>query len=295
MTGANRLLIGFMWPLIVELYWFKTRNRELVLEPRRSVELVYLSLATLYSFVIPLKGTISLLDTVVLIAIFVAYAWRIAQGGVDEVEVEGPAAAIAKLRPPVRRTAAIAMFLYSATIILAAAEPFAESLIATGRELGVDEFILVQWLAPFASEAPEASIACVLTLRGDAQAGMGAMVSSKINQWTLLIGTMAIAYGASAGSPVAIPLNDRQQGEIMLTAAQSLFAVAVLSNLRLSLGEAAALFVLFTTQLALPIPWVHTLFSWLYLVLGVAVILVHRKRMVGFLRGGLFPGAEARG
>ncbi len=294
MTGANRLLIGFGWPLIVVLYWYKTRKRELVLEPVRSIELVYLTLATVYSFVIPLKGTISLLDTVVLVGIFVAYLMRVLRTGVTEADIEeGPAAVIAGFRPALRRGAAIAMFLYAAAVILLAAEPFAESLIATGIQFGIDEFILVQWLAPLASEAPEASIACVLTLRGDAQAGMGAMVSSKINQWTLLIGTMAIAYSASSGEAASIVLNSRQQGEIFLTAAQSLFGVAVLANLRLSLGEAAAMFLLFAAQLAFPIEWVRDLFAWLYLALGVILIAVNRRSMLTFMRSGLFRGSPA--
>jgi len=52
----------------------------------RSVELVFLSLATVYSFVIPLKGTISLLDFVVLVAIFAGYVYRISQAEPHEPE-----------------------------------------------------------------------------------------------------------------------------------------------------------------------------------------------------------------
>ena len=47
---------------------------------------------------------------------------------------------------------------------LAAAEPFAEGLVQTGETLGIDEFLLVQWLAPLASEAPEFLVAALLTL-----------------------------------------------------------------------------------------------------------------------------------
>ena len=35
--------------------------------------------------------------------------------------------------------------------ILASAEPFSEGLVETGKRWGVDEFLLVQWLAPLAS------------------------------------------------------------------------------------------------------------------------------------------------
>ena len=67
---------------------------------------------------------------------------------------------------------------------------------------------------------------------------LGTLVSSKINQWTLLV--------------AMLPLDDRQREEILLTAAQSLFAVSLLLDLRLSLIGAATLFGLFVTQMLLP-------------------------------------------
>ena len=128
--------------------------------------------------------------------------------------------------------------MFSAIVILASAEPFAEALVHLGRGHGIDEFLLVQWLAPLASEAPEIVIACILTMKGDAQAGMGAMVSSKVNQWTLLVGTLPLVYSVALGQPGALHLDDRQVEEILLTATQSLFGLAVLCNMRLSLFEA---------------------------------------------------------
>ncbi|MGH7409662.1 MAG: sodium:calcium antiporter, partial [Candidatus Methylomirabilis sp.] len=58
MTGANRLLIGLGWAVVVVTYWLKTRHRQIILDRSHSNELFYLSLATVYSFVIPLKGTL---------------------------------------------------------------------------------------------------------------------------------------------------------------------------------------------------------------------------------------------
>jgi cation:H+ antiporter len=40
---------------------------------------IYLALATLYSLTLPLKRTVNLADTVVLVAIFVAYSLRVAK------------------------------------------------------------------------------------------------------------------------------------------------------------------------------------------------------------------------
>jgi cation:H+ antiporter len=287
MTGANRLLIGIAWPLIVLLYWLRTRRRVLVLPADRAVELVFLSAATLYSFVIPFKGTISLLDMVVLVALFVGYVWRIAQAEAEEPELVGPALALSTLEPWVRRTFVVVLFIFSAAVILASAEPFAEALVHLGRQRGIDEFLLVQWLAPLASEAPEIVIACILTSKGNAQAGMGAMVSSKVNQWTLLVGTLPLVYSMSLGGPGALHLDDRQIEEILLTSAQSLFAVAVLANLRLSLFEAGTLFVLFVTQLFFPSQTVRYGFAVMYLALGMATLVRNRRALGRFLRAGL--------
>jgi cation:H+ antiporter len=296
MTGANRLLIGIAWPLIVLLYWMRRRRTELKLPAPRAVELVFLTLATIYSFVIPLKGTISLLDTVVLVGMFAAYMRRIAQAGAEEPDLVGPALALAAFRPAVRRASIAGIFLFSAAVILGSAEPFAEALIAVGRRNGVDEFLLVQWLAPLASEAPEVVIACILTLKGDAQAGMGAMVSAKVNQWTLLVGTLPLVYSAGLLGPGALHLDSRQVEEILLTAAQSLFAVAVLCNLRLSIFEASVLFVLFASQLLIPNQTVRYGFALIYGALAIATLVRKRKELSRFFHAGLrAPLGRARG
>ncbi|MFN8558243.1 MAG: hypothetical protein U0531_13175 [Dehalococcoidia bacterium] len=68
-----------------------------------------------------------------------------------------------------------------------------------------------------------------------ASAGMAALISSKVNQWTLLIGGLPIAYALSRGGFTALPLDARQVEEVFLTAAQSLFAIAVLLSLSITL------------------------------------------------------------
>ncbi len=287
MTGANRLLIGIAWPLIVVLFWMRSGRREVVLPAERAVELVFLTLATAYSFVIPLKGTISLLDMVVLVGLFVGYMWSIAGAAASEPDLVGPALVLAALRPPVRRAAVAGLFLFSAAVIVSSAEPFAEALVRLGRHRGIDEFLLVQWLAPLASEAPEVVIACILTLKGDAQAGMGAMVSSKVNQWTLLVGTLPLVYSVALGRVGALHLDSRQTEEILLTAAQSLFGIAVLCNLRLSLFEGVVLLVLFISQLLSSDPTVRYGFAMVYVGLGVALLMRKRSDFVRMLRTGL--------
>jgi cation:H+ antiporter len=287
MTGANRLLIGIAWPVIIFLNWWKSGSHQLTLPKERAVELAFLSMATVYSFVLPLKGTISLFDTLVFVGLFVGYVWRISHAAARDPEMVGPALALAALRPALRRSLVVLFFVFSAGLILASAEPFAEALVHLGRGHGIDEFLLVQWLAPLASEAPELIIACILTMKGDGQAGMGAMVSSKVNQWTLLIGTLPLVYSVSLGRVGALHLDPRQTEEILLTAAQSLFGVAVLCNLSLSLGEAAVLLVLFGVQLLFPDPTVRYGFAFVYVTLATAMLLSKRRDVARLFRSGL--------
>ena len=69
--------------------------------------------------------------------------------------------------------------------------------------MGISEFFLVQWLAPLASEAPELLVAGLYAYRLNTNAGLGTLVSSKVNQWTLLVGTLPIAFAIASSSPTA--------------------------------------------------------------------------------------------
>src|SRR4051812_24550809 len=253
MTGSNRLLIGVGWALVVFIAWRQyrkggIRKDGITLERTHSVELGFLSVATAYSLTLPLKGTITLVDAAVLITIFGAYMVRISKAPAEEPDLVGPAALIGTLSVARRRAAVVGLFVVAALIILACAEHFAEALVDTGRTFGISEFLLVQWLAPLASEAPELLVAGLYAWRLNTSAGLGTLVSSKVNQWTLLIGTMPIAFALASGSLHGLPIVARQREELLLTAAQSLFAVATLCNLSLSVREAGFLFGLFWAQ-----------------------------------------------
>ena len=284
MTGANRLLIGMGWAAVVFTVWLKFRQREVRLEASHSVELFYLTLATGYSFLIPLKGTLSVIDSIILLTIFVFYIRAVIRQPVHEPELHGPAEMIARLSPLPRRVVTVSMFLYAALTIFLAAEPFAESLIATGKDLGIEEFLLIQWLAPLASESPEFIVAIIFALRGHPTAAIGTLLSSKVNQWTLLVGALPIAYSASLGQVGSMGLDARQVQEIFLTAAQSLFAAALLMNLSLSLRGAALLTVLFGTQLFFVSPAVRIGYALAYVLLTALLFLASRETRVGFGR-----------
>src|SRR5258706_3171888 len=292
MTGANRLLIGVGWAAVIFTFWLKTRAKSFSLEPSNKFEIFYLSLATLYSFLIPFKQQLDLSDAVVLIAIFVFYIRAASRAAHVEPELEGPSELIARLGVTRRRAATVALFLLSGYTIFIAAEPFAESLLASGRSLGIEEFLLVQWLAPLASESPEFIVAILFALKANRGASLGTLVSSKVNQWTLLIGMLPLVYMFSAGEWEPMRMDNRQSEEIFLTAAQSLFAVAILANLSFSLKEAALLFFLFATQLLMPDATIRDLFSFVYISLTIGYFSLHRETRSSFF--GLFrPGSKA--
>ncbi|MBI2963615.1 MAG: sodium:calcium antiporter [Deltaproteobacteria bacterium] len=272
MTGGNRLLIGLGWATVVGTAWLRTRARTFALDRSQSVEVFFLVVATLYSFVIPWKQTISLWDSAVLVSLFVAYMILAARAEHEEPELGGPAEWIAALPVARRRAVVVFLFAYSATAILAAAEPFAEGLVANGRRFGIEEFLLVQWLAPLASESPEFIICILFAWQGKSSAGISALVSSAVNQWTLLIGMLPMVYSLSAGAPLAMPLDERQIEEMLLTTAQSAFAVTVIADLRFSVREAAVLLVLFACQLVFTDAAVRYALSGLYLSMTVWIL-----------------------
>jgi len=283
MTGANRLLIGLGWAAIIIAFWLKTGKRVVTLGRDQKTEITTLGIATLYSLVIPLKGTLSVIDAFFLLSLFAIYMLVASRAHVVEPELEGPSEIIARFAPGVRRTITLLLFAYSGLTIFTAAEPFAEGLLASGRTLGIEEFILVQWLAPLASESPEFIVAILFTLRGNPQASMRTLVSSKVNQWTLLIGMLPIAYSISYGQIAPMQMDARQVEEILLTAAQSLFAVIVIANFTFSLGEALLLLVLFVSQLFFVSPEIRYLYSLVYFVLACGLAFVKRHSLAALL------------
>ncbi len=183
--------------------------------------------------------------------------------------------------------------LVAAIVILGSAERFAESIVASGRLLGISEFLMIQWLAPLASEAPTVAIAVLFVLAGRASAGLVAMISDKINQWTLLVGMLPVAVSVGAMTVASLPLDARQHEEFFLTAAQSLFGVSLLLRLRLGLWSAIALAVLFGAQVVIAVALRDheatvirslTALGWLYIVLAVLVTLTSFRSLFERLR-----------
>lgn len=280
MTGANRLLIGFAWPLVVLLFFFARRQRGVTLERSSNRSgLLCLGAATLYGLFITLRngfhvgaegftfnaGSITVIDTIIFAAIFLVYVVLSARSPTEEPDLIGPAAFLGDLPTMQRRIACGVLIAYAAFAVLQVAEPFGESLVEAGKSLGIDEFLLVQWLAPLASEAPEFVIVSLWALRGQARMALGALVSSTVNQWTLLIGALPVAYSVGKGTFAAIPVGERQVDELFLTAAFSALAITLVLNMHLSVAEAGVLVAIFLFTLVV---------TSLHVVIGIACFVI---------------------
>jgi cation:H+ antiporter len=285
MTGSNRLLLGLGWSVVVLIALAVTSRRsgrsvrELVLESGHRVELGFLAIAAVAAFTVPLTGQIPLVLGLALIGWFAFYLWKVTRAEVEEPDLVGPAARIGALRSGVRRPLVIALFLVAAVVVLAAAKPFADSLVGTGQALGLDEFLLVQWLAPLASEAPEFIVAILFAVHGRGADAIGTLISSKVNQWTLLVGSLPLAYLAGGGA-AALPLDPRQIEEFLLTATQTLLGVAALLALRFPRWLAGVLLALFALQFVFPGTTARFVLCGLYAALAVAA-LVRNRRHIG--------------
>ena len=274
LTGAIRLLLGLGWPMIYFVFAVSARKRAaggaqhaapllpaIHLEREHAVEIVGLVPPLLYFGVILLKRSLSWVDAVVLLGLYLGYLWvlfRNAPHGVDHV-ADAPAVSRWAFRQPGwRRPLAIAaLFGGGGALLYITAHPFLESMLALAGLVGVSQFVLVQWVAPFLSEFPE-KVSAFYWARRVTHAPMALMnmVSSNINQWTVLAAMIPLVYGYSSlrhhGVWLDFRFDEPQRLEILLTLLQSGLAMMVLANMEFDWRDATVLFVLWLAQFLRP-------------------------------------------
>jgi cation:H+ antiporter len=285
MTGSNRLLMGLGWPVVVLIsVWVARRStgrkvNALDLDVSNRVEIGFLMIAGVAAFVVPATGHIHIAFGIVLLAWFGFYLYRLSRGEVEEPELVGTAAALGALPDKARRIAVSTLFVLAAAVIVTCAKPFAESLIDAGTQLGIDRFLLVQWLAPLSSEAPEFIIATIFAARGKGGIAIATLISSKVNQWTLLVGSLPVAFVLGGGGS-SIHLDGRQIEEMVLTAVQTLMGVALILGLRFRRWAAWALLGLFVVQFPITSTEGRVVLSAAYVVVAVGALIVNRRQLV---------------
>ena len=285
LTGANRLLIGFGWSIVILFVWLK-RRESLDVHGKLGRELPFLALAALPTFAIFFLEGVHVIMAAILLALYVAYLWMSAKEGAHEPELDGIAAWLGTLPAKWRRAAVLVMFAYSTALIVVAADPFVQSLISTGRRFGVDDFILIQWIAPLASELPEVIVGVLFAVRGDPVAGISVFISSQLNKFTLLTGSMVVIFSLSASEILTFPLDNRQAVEFLLTAAVTLFGLVLIAGRILDWRAGVVLLALFVAQLLFSDSNYRLWFAYAYLGLsGVALILNWGKVKLLFREG----------
>ncbi|PWT93243.1 MAG: hypothetical protein C5B54_02190 [Acidobacteria bacterium] len=262
-TGSLRLLTGVGWPMIyVTAAIFSRRKYQktlgsIDLDDEHSVEVIGLLFPILYFVWIYIKGTLNIWDGVALSAMYFAYLFvlqRIPPRSEDEIkELESIPRKILSFRPSIRNAVIAVLFLAGGLILYFVAHPFLESMLSVAVSLGVSEFIFVQWVAPFLSEFPEkvSAFHWARQVRSAPMALMN-MVSSNINQWTMLVAMIPVVYSFSLGSVSAIVFDAKQKEEILLTLAQALVGYVLLLNMSFSWYEALGLFILWLLQFIQP-------------------------------------------
>jgi cation:H+ antiporter len=296
-TGANRLLTGLGWPLILFTVMVQKRRNgrtgptSIALRKEQSVELVFMLGSSLYYLFIILRGEISLLDSLILGLTFAGYMWLLFRlpASQDEPEeiLEAQSQALVDLKTNTRRAAAIiGLFIFVALTFVFVTDSFVESIRAIADSFLVGllgsgaVFFSIQWIAPVLSEFPEKVTAFnwARTIRLAPTALLN-FISSAVNELTALVALVPIVFVISSGTTGGVPVGQHDT-EIFLTMAQSLYACSALLDLEFNASNAIILFVLWVVSTALV--QIRLVVGIAFLILAAAEVFAQRKKIIVF-------------
>lgn len=263
-TGSNRLLMGVGWALVfftADIYnKIKTGRGISFIELRREtfIEVLALMASSGYFLFVLAKQYLDIIDGVVLAGLFALYIVFLQRLPEEEPEKKEDLIAmprylanIPKMREQVFKLTGI--FVIGGFTMWAMAQPFLLSMKSVAATMGVTAFVFVQWCAPFLSEFPE-KVTAFYWARSVRLAPMALLnlISSKVNQWTLLVGMIPLAYSVSLGHWAPIPLDARHQEELLLSLMMTLYGGVTLLKLRFTRLNAISLFALWVIQFVFP-------------------------------------------
>lgn len=273
-TGANRLIVGLFLPIVFFMAAYRARKMgerigHIQMPVESSIEVMALITATLYSFSFVFRAQVTLVDAVILIGMYSIYLVIIYKlPPEDESHEDLPLVPRTIRKQPVGRQKMIValLFILGGTLLFVSVHPFYTNTVALGLAIGIPAYFLFQWLAPLLSEFPELVTIVYWGKTGRAQLGLTNAISSKVNQWTLLIAMIPIVYFIgtyNVGRPDwSLNFDEAQQLEILLTAAQGMFAAGCFMNLKLHRWEAWTILGLWAIQLIDPLvdPFIYEIF-----------------------------------
>jgi cation:H+ antiporter len=266
-TGSNRLLVGGALPMIflIGRYVLSRKDRwpgYLPIAGHHAVEILALLLPSVYSIIWVIRGALGILDTVVLMVMFGAYLVILsrmpaAEEGEAELLRGVPRRVMLDRSRSFQRNFAVGAFVIGGALLFFSAEPFVEGMKDIGVYLHIPPYLLLQWVAPLLSEFPEFFTVVYWSKQGRAEQAFMNIVAAKINQWTLLIAMIplvfTITHAVEGRGGFAIRFDYQQRVEILLTAAQGLFAVVAMLKFRFLRWEAYVLLSLWLFQLFDPV------------------------------------------
>jgi len=287
LTGATRLLLtgAIGLPLAVALSALRRHQAAASLElaaPRR-LELAMLLVTSIFAIQIVVRGNLTLLDGVVLVALYAFYARRVRGTPDEEPAVLGVPAGLVSLPPHYRRAAIAGLIFVAGAVVVTIANPFADALLATGTSLGIDPYFLIQSVVPVATEAPEFVVVAVLVANRRPAQGLALFLAASVSQWTLAMGALPIAYFAGGGG-ASMPLDAHQHLELGFTIALTLFAVAALASLRPERVDAGLMIGLVALQLVYPTPFTQLAAAFVFIVFALDLIAARRRDVGSLLR-----------
>jgi cation:H+ antiporter len=237
------------------------------LDDEHAVAVLSLLPALIYFLVIYFKGTLNMIDGLILGAIYFTYLRLVSMVPPhDEEQVEDLGRIpkyIMRHKGQARKIWVTGFFIAGGMILYFSAHPFLNSMLAIAATLGISQFVFVQWVAPFLSEFPEKLSAFYWAKKvTKAPMALANFVSSSINQWTILVGVIPFIYSFGMGRVCAVVFDDHQKIEILLTIVQSYLGFLFLASMDFTFFEAAALFILWLAQFLMPdirapITWVY--------------------------------------
>ncbi len=292
-TGANRLLTGLGWPLILFTAMLSRSGNKrselhvIALRKEQSIEVVFMLGATLYYVLIWLRGSLELIDTFVLLAAFLGYLWMLSRLPSERQDpreaLDASPRAIVELGTRNNRIIAIlGLFSFSGLVFVFISTPFVDSIntIAVALFGTGAGFFFIQWIAPFLSEFPE-KVTAFHWARKIKLAPMALLnfVSSAVNELTALVAIIPIVFALSIGAIGPVSLTAHRD-EVLLTMAQSLYACVCLMDLKYDVRNALQLFGLWLLSTA----FVETRFaiSIVFLLASLVELIIQRRRITVF-------------
>lgn len=298
LTGASRLLLGVAvaLPAAVALLPRRWRargdvRRPVAVAPAQRVELAILAAAALWALRGVALGRFTLLDSAVLIGLYVLYLHRAATAGGESPPPLGLAAELAALPREQRRRWVGGLMAYAAVVILVTAVPFGDAVLRSGSLVGIDPYLLLQWVVPVATEVPELVVAFVLLMHGRGGQSIAVLLAGAVSQYTLALGTLPIAFARYG----ALPLPGRERIELLLSVAVALYAVAALISLRLSRGDAAIMLALFALQLVLPFAVTRLALALAFMLVALDILSAERRHLPSLVGAALGRRGARRG